>query len=377
MSIKKKVYNLICIGLSLFLVLIPGGHIMASTVQSNSGATTMYAKDFHINDTLYPYDSNLPIPPTTSNHPSGQEYTYWYNLYAKDYLFQTSGDVYAYRIKVSVYDVELTQKGLQSLNFCWGDDSNFSTLDTFNLGISITQSGNADYWYVNDYAHRDLYVGALAMFGDQIATASHIEYSSAVDISVTPYRLDDMLNEIYAELLAMVDGQEELYNELVAIRENSSNIYDLCYTMRGQLENIRTALPVLHNDLVNIEKALTSISETLEKMYEEEQKQTSWLEKIWNALTNSGEKLDKEIGDFENDINDKSDALGGLTNDMNSVEKPSVDELNPDIESQLPIDDVGYIQRIFDCIYVFEIPIAMLLLTCSFVVVAYVFFGRR
>ena len=286
--------------------------IYLASQSSTITGVEVFNKQLSFIDTLYPYDSNLPIPPTSEeSHPSGSRVVYWYNLYDKEFLYNSSTDVYAYKFHVICSDVSLSQKGLQTLNFVFGSDNNFSTLESFNVGLSIMQAGECNYWYVNDYVNTPIYFGALALFGDNPSTASNINYSAKFKIDVVSYSMDDMLDEIYEQLLDLVAGQDELYNELVKIYDTSASIDTKLTTIRGQLESIKTAMPVLHTDLMNIEKALNSIQSTLDDMLEEDKKQTSWLENIWNSLQ------DLFSGDYGGSpVPDNSDGSAGFDTEI-------------------------------------------------------------
>lgn len=376
-KIKKCTSLFLAMALTVALC-IPNISVYASNVQTQGSTTTVYNTNFNFSDSCYPYDSNLPIAPIEEDsHPAGQKMVYWYHLYGKKFLFNTSGDVYAYRITVECSDVTLEHNGLQSLNFVYGSDDNFSMLDSFNVGVSILQAGSGTYWLVNDYANEPFYIGAFAMYGCNPATPAKIDYSAPFSVSVTPFRMNDMVDEIYGQLLEMVAGQENLYDELVNIYDSSASIDEKLSTIRGQLENIKTALPVLHTDLQNIEQALDSIQYTLNNMLEEDKKQTSWLEKLWNGLFGKDEKNESSLNGFEEDINNKSDSLNGFNSEIEGLNKPSIEDVDPNINSQLPVDNGGYIQRIFDCIYCFEMPVGILVLLFSFVLVSYVLYGKK
>lgn len=250
-----------------------------------NGNVSTYNKSLTISDSLYSTGSNIAeIPESGIKHPSGSTLTYWYNLYEYSSLFVTSKDVYAYRIVSTVTNVSVSSRDLQNLDLVYGGAEDFGLVDNMNVGLSLLSNGSLDFWYVNDYAVQPFYYAALALYGGTNATPAAIDYSGNLIFSVVPYTMDSMLDEIYAELLNLVDGQGDIYDELVKIYDSSASIDDKLYTIRGQLENIRTALPVLHNDLVNIENVLKSIQESLDKMYEEQQEQTTWLEKIWQSL---------------------------------------------------------------------------------------------
>lgn len=288
--VKFKEYSKRCICILsvcvcfLVTVLCPSDLFLANESVIN-GEVSTFTKTFDFTDSLYSIDSNIAeIPSSDIKHPSGSLLTYWYYLYEYSSLFVTSKDVYAYRIVATVTNVSVSSRDLQTFNLVYGGAEDFGLVEDMNVGLTMLSNGSADYWYVNDYAVQPFYVAALALYGGTNATPAVIDYSGNLIFTVVPYTMDDMLDEIYAELLNLVDGQDDLYDELVKIYESSVSMDEKLNNMRGFLMSISQAQPVLHNDLLRIETALSAIQETLDDMNKELDKQTSWLSKIWGQL---------------------------------------------------------------------------------------------
>lgn len=338
--IKKYAKNIFCIFsvclCFLTTVLCPSDVFLADE-SVMTGEVTTYSKTFSISDALYNINSNIAQVPDESTHPAGTNLVYWYNLYEYSQIFLTSKDVYAYRIVASLSGVSVTYRDLHTLNLVYGGAEDFGLVEDMNIGLSMLAGGSADYWYVNDYAVQPFYVGALALYAGSNATAATLDYTGNLTFTVVPYTMDDMVDEIYEELLELVEGQDDIYDELVKIYESSSSIEDKVTTIRAYVMNISSALPVISGQLTTIDKSLQSIQSTLDDMYSEQQKQTSWLEKLWNSFQeflglsgDNSDQYDAPIEDTEMDnLEQKEDDLLDETNPEDAADDLKV-ELDAD-----------------------------------------------
>lgn len=377
----KKISCTLSLILAMAIVVascFPINVLASESVQNGQSMTFNYAID--INDILFPYESNMPIyPDAEHSHPLNNEknLVYFYHLFNKVELFTSSSDIYAYKIRVSVSNVSNNSRGLQSLNICYGTDDEFSLIDDVNCGVSVLENSQySDYWYVTEYSQVSFNVGLLALFGDVASTGYSIDYHCNLKVEVIPYSIDDYQDEIYNELISIRQEleengllTEEIKNLLDSALHNTHNgmsVADELWYCMGSLQNLTSYTSVQY-------QAIQSIITHLKSVISELEGQTSLLADILEYLRN-GSEYQEDIDNFKNESSQKTQELNGYITDMNTVSKPT---LNTDVLSQLPSDNMGIVSRLFDCIYVFELPIAMMLYVGLFCVMGYVFFGKR
>lgn len=381
-SLLKKKSKYLCLILAMAITVascFPINVLASESVQNSQSMIFNY--DIDINDSLFPYESNMPIYPDAEySHPLGDtNMVYFYNMFNKIELLTGRADVYAYKISVTVSNVSNNSLGLQTLNFCYGNDEHFATLDDVNCGITVLENGYSDYWFINNYGQTSFNIGFLALFGGVVATPLNIDYQCNLRVVVTPYSIDDYQDEIYNELIGIRQELEEngllteeiknLLDDALHNSHSGMSVADLLFQCLGRLESLNSYTTVQYQAIQSIITQLKSIISELEG-------QTSLLTDILEYLRNGSEYQDK-IEDFENEVNGKIEEMNGSLSIMNGVSKPSFDKVDPNINSQLPNDSGGYIQRIFDCIYCFEMPIGMLVLLFSFVLISYVLYGKK
>lgn len=382
-SLLKKKSKYFCLILAMAMAMtscFPINALASESVQNGQSMTFNY--DIDIYETLFPYDSNMPIYPNAEySHPLGDvNMVYFYNLFNKTELFTCSADVYAYKLRVTVSDVSNNSRGLQTLNFCYGNDNHFATLDDINCGVTVLENSTySDYWFVNDYNQSSFNFGLLGLFGGTVATALSIDFQCSLKIIVIPYSIDDYQDEIYSELVNIRQELEEnglLTEEIKDLLDsalynvnNGLSVAEMLWSCVGYLQNLSSYTTVQF-------QAIQSCITELKSILSELKGQTVLLANILDYLRN-GSEYQEEIDNFETEVNGKIEEMNGSLSVMNGVNKPSFDEVNPNINSQLPNDSSGYIQRIFDCIYCFEMPIGMLVLLFSFVLISYVLYGKK
>lgn len=379
----KKISNTLSLILAMALIVVscfPINTLASESVQNGQSMTFNY--DIDIKDVLFPYESNMPIYPDAEySHPLGStNMVYFYNLFNKTELFTGAFDVYAYKIRVTVSNVSNNSNGLQTLNFCYGNDEHFATLDDINCGVTVLENSTySDYWFVNDYGQSSFNFGLLGLFGGHVATGLSVDFQCTLKIVVIPYAIEDYQDEIYNELIGIRQELEEnglLTEEIKDLLDNAlynvnngMSVADMLWTCLGYLQNVSSYTSVQY-------QALQSCITELKSILGELKGQTVLLANILDYLRN-GSEYQEEIENFETEVYSKIEEMNGSLSVMNGVNKPSFDEVNPNINSQLPNDSGGYIQRIFECIYCFEMPIGMLVLLFSFVLISYVLYGKK
>ena len=380
----KPLHKNIMKALSLFLAMavvvvscFPINFLASESVKNGQSAIFNY--DIDLKQILYPYNSNMPIYPDSEySHPLGNKnMVYFYHMFNKTELLTGRSDVYAYKMRVTVTNVVNNSRGLQSLNICYGTDNELSLIDNVNCGVSVLQDSQySDYWYITEYSQVSFNIGLLALFGENIATGVSIDYKCHLRIEVIPYTLDDYQDEIYNELISirqqlednglLTEEIKELLDKALYNSHNGMSVADELFSCMGFLQNLSSYTSVQY-------KALQSCITELKSILSELKGQSVLLANILDYLRN-GSEYQEDIDKFKNESSQKTQELNGYITDMNTVSKPT---LNSDVLSQLPSDNMGIVSRLFDCIYVFELPIAMMLYVGLFCVMGYVFFGKR
>lgn len=106
----------------------------------------------------------------------------------------------------------------------------------------------------------------------------------------------------------------------------------------------------------------------------------SWLKRISNTLTNLYNSLlspDQGADDFNSIVNDKEQELSSMTDQLNSIERPSIDSVQSDVSDIVSTDDLVLASQPFAALMGDDIIFSLFSMSLILCLASYVFFGKK
>lgn len=256
---------------------------------------------------------------------------------------------------------------------------NIDSNSAYRLVADKQNTGHRITWSSNITCHGYHIYGNGFIRSDSISSGSDFVVHWSTDESA------ELLGEIFNLLISMKDGSSLALIEnkvnLLYQRLNVTNVR--LQSVLGSLENFRSdfhdRLDMLDLKISDILDEVRLIDDTLNDILEEEKKQTSWLEKIWNSLqeffgTSDDEKQKGE--DFKENSQSQNDELGDLITES-EVEKPDVDDIMDDIDSNVDLNSINTFGDFLAVIWENEYVTNCLLMVGVMLIMGYVLFGKK
>ena len=202
--------------------------------------------------------------------------------------------------------------------------------------------------------------------------------NSAVPFTVyyAPDKSTQLLMDVY-DMLSTMNTQQHL--DSYSLWMKLIDILSECETIEEQIEKTNG---FLSDNQAELEKANYNLGEILKRLnniLDEQKTQTSWLKKIWESIQKliSPEDKDSEKTDeMQSSANDKTNQLNDL-NEQNKTDKTDIDDASNSVDENIDLESVDNYGSILSVITGNTYVVQMLLIVFSFVLIAYVLFGKK
>ena len=341
--------------------------VHASPLTSGSAKTFTYSVDY--SDTSISFtemNNSWGIETNTIEDVSGKEqYKYFHMVYNIKKAFETSTDVYAYKVNIAPTVSKFNSSYVLDTNIALGTMDSIESNKAM-LGRPVDTETDTVLWFVNDYGKQNLYAfhhayvkNCIYFDGNDESDSTTGSYVLKADYvyTFTPYTEEDLLDEIYSEIVKQSGQNEQIISKLEDILVEDMDTNDKLETIYSLVKKELTDIQANQSDEIMI---LDNIS--------------VYVYGIFSHLTES-ESYDKnQVEQFGSTSNSQSNQLHELN--QTKPNKIDIDSTSSSIDSNIDMDSVGQYGLLLSTFTNNEHMLKMLLITFSIALIGYVLFGK-